>query len=114
MSKYPISGVVYTLRDLLQLNLRDSPSLQIHWQGKVGDIQDAHVTEEQLLSVPGLAETQWRFIRTTHEWIPIFHAVEVEDVLKCVDIEPYIDKYELLRNPGWWITPKGFPRSQEE
>lgn len=98
---YPQRGHVYSLRDILTaLELQDSPSLQY----RNNPIQTAHLTSEQLLSVPGMAETRWQYLRTTIEWIPIFvHA----DGDVPVDVEPNVDHPKLL-----WITPKGFPREQ--
>jgi hypothetical protein len=104
----------YTLREIWEeLALLDSPSLQTPVRLPDGGIdrspiQDAHLRVEELLSVPGMAESRWTYQYTTKEWIPVFHFVgEPEDAAKLVDIEPFIDA------PGeHWLTPKGFPREQ--
>lgn len=108
MSKQPIPGRVYTLRALFQLHLLDSPHLIIN----AGVIQTSHLMEDELLSVPGLADTEWRYTRTTHEWIPLFHCVDNAAVLQCVDIRPSLSEFD--GPDAKWITPKGFPRLQYE
>lgn len=108
MKREPRCRVPYTLREVLQLNLLDMPSLCIN----AGVIQHSHVTDEQLLSVPGLADTRWYYIRTTHEWIPIFKCVDDAAVIACVDIRPSLSPYDSP--DAKWITPKGFPRLQYE
>ena len=106
----PIKGQVYSLRNVIQdLELLDSPHLCFISKREQGEvIQTSHLTEEELLSVPGFAETQWRYLYTTYEWIPIFRYVgRVEELPQYIDWESDID------NPGHlWVTPKGFPREQ--
>lgn len=101
----PIRGRVYTLREIVRdLELLDAPSLGF----ADGVIQDAHCTCEQLLAVPGLADTEWKYICTTHEWIPVFKAVNNDEVRKCVDVVFYGDV--LMRQDYAWITPIGLSR----
>lgn len=106
LKAYPRRGVIYTLRDILEkLQLDDSPFL--YCDG--GVIQTSHVTNEQLLSVPGMAETRWEYLRTTSEWIPLFLSVDSSGTVP-VDVEPNTDPDA---KPGsLWITPRGFPRKQ--
>jgi hypothetical protein len=110
MSKQtPLRGRVYALQDILtRLDLDDSPSLTFVYKGYETCIQDSHITNEQLLTTD-LWKTHWRYERTTHEWIPIFRAVDNDQVASLCDIEesrcPYSDA-------KWWVTPKGFPRKQ--
>lgn len=107
----PIPQHTYTLRELLQLDLLDSPAL-LFWHGNVRCVvQNCHLTEEELLSVPGMADTTWTYSRTTHEWIPIFVCKHVDALIACVDIEPSKDRFDPK---GHWVTPKGFPRAQYE
>jgi hypothetical protein len=112
----PVRGEVYTLKEVLQLQLRDGPSLIIqNPRGKFpaeGVIQNGHVTDSELLSVPGFAETRWKFSHETSEWIPIFHYTEEIDIRTFVDIEVYEDVLE--ERPVLWITPKGFPRERPQ
>lgn len=101
---YPVMHSVYTAREVYELELLDSPFLRFCVGGSMAVIQTTHLTEEQLLSVPGFADTRWRYQRTTHEWIPLFMAVSDTEVYACVDIELGPDEP--------WVTPKGFPRDQ--
>ena len=104
---YPKRGVNYRYEQLQLLDLGDSPALNIPG---VGVIQDSHLTVDEMLTVPEFKDTEWKYIRTTDEWIPIFEAVDSEAVLKCVDVTDCIGAFD---NPGdKWITPKGFPREQ--
>jgi hypothetical protein len=106
---YPRRGVVYTLRQILEdLDLDDGPSLGFNSEFGHAVIQNSHVTDAQLLSVPGLADTRWRYVRTTHEWIPVFEATDDAAVCACVDVSKDYD--ELMQCDDIWVTPKGFPR----
>lgn len=112
---YPKPGVVYTLAQIHnELSLDDSPSLMIRVGLKSGPVQNAHLTDEQLLSVPGMAGSEWRYLRTTHEWIPCFEYAGSADLKTFFDIEPLKDHYDPVRAARYlWVTPKGFPRNQE-
>ena len=109
----PVKGSTYNLVEVFDLSLLDSPSLSFLYNGHQCVIQDSHVTVEEVLSVPGLAATEWRYVRTTSEWIPVFEAINDDAVIACLDIEPEIDPYaEPDARERFWVTPKGFPRSQ--
>lgn len=106
----PRMGVVYTASQVFALDLLDSPSFGFWVDGHQAVIQTAHTSIEELLSVPGFAATKWRYLRTTHEWIPVFQAVDNGAVIACMDIEPSIHPFD---EPGtFWVTPKGLPREQ--
>lgn len=114
---YPLRNQVYSYKQIAkELELRDSPFLCFYYQNKEGVIQTSHLTEEQLESVSGMLDTQWKYIRETHEWIPIFNYTgPIESLLAVIDLEPYDDKTFPERNDTtWWATPKGFPRKQYE
>ncbi len=102
----PVRNMIYTTAQVYELRLLDTPTLLCFGSA----IQTSHLTDEEFLSVPGIAEIEWRYRYTTNEWIPIFELVEdQEDALRaCVDIEPAID--ETAR--GDWICPKGFKCEQ--
>lgn len=112
--QYPKRDNIYTLREICEmLKLDDSPSLNFVCRGVDGVIQTSHVTEEQLLTVPGFAETKWRYVRTTIEWIPIFRYVDEKSIDQFVDLEEWRrEEWEKDRPKYWWATPKGFPRQQ--
>lgn len=107
----PVKGSIYTLAQVFDLNLLDSPSLGFSYSGRQCVIQDSHVTVEELLTVQHLAATEWRYVRTTKEWIPVFEAVNNDAVIACLDIEPEFDPLEES-SERFWVTPKGFPRPQ--
>lgn len=107
-TNHPSRLRTYTLTQVFDLDLPDSPSLGFKYEGVRTVVQDSHVTVEELLSVPGFANTRWEYIRTTNEWIPVFSAVDDEAVVACVDVEPYFG----IEPGNFWVTPKGFPRTQ--
>lgn len=114
MKKYPKSGQVYTLRQIIEeLHLRDSPHLGFMANGVRQVIQNSHCTEAQLLEVPGMADSLWKYLYETDEWIPIFSFAENNPlpIEELVDTEAEIDPY--AEKPGvLWVTPKGLPRAQ--
>lgn len=118
VSRFPRRGEVFTGAEVMQLPLRDSPSLcvPVKWDADVehdeAPIQDAHLTQDELLSVPGFSESRWRFLFETDEWIPVFDFVGTADeALAFVDVsKEWDDTYQQHR---WWVTPKGFPREYQ-
>lgn len=111
MSNKPVPGVIYTTEQLAKLHLLDSPCLRVMDASfMLQTVQDAHFTDEQLLAVPGFAELGWRYLYTTHEWIPIFVAVDPKLAWACLDSEP--DRSPYCDEGTLWVTPKGLPREQ--
>lgn len=111
---YPQRDQVYTLREIHEtLKLDDTPHLNFRHEGIEGCVQNAHTTVAEELSLPGLANSEWRYSRTTDEWIPVFYYAGEEPVTEFLDLEPWRrEEYEQDRPPYWWATPKGFPREQ--
>ena len=116
----PCIGLVYTLHQILKdLVLLDSPSLLFDLAGPNDEqmvlsqhvVQDSHVLPDDLLTIPGFADTKWQYERTTSEWIPLFHYVDTAPITDFVDMEPEID-FDLTEKNVWWATPKGYPREQ--
>jgi hypothetical protein len=106
---YPQVGELYTLEQIVrELYLRDSPALMVELNAKMSCVQDSHLTDTELLSVPGFAKTKWRYVRETSEWIPVFHWADPTDPKTFLDVEPSKDD----RDRYHWVTPKGFPREQ--
>lgn len=111
----PESGKVYTLAEIEELELRDSPFLQLTLvipgskEGYLGQypIQTSHCTAEDLLKIPGWANSRWRFVLETREYIPVFLCRDEELVRSLVDVEVSNDD-----NQGYWITPKAYSRKQ--
>lgn len=111
----PVKGKSYSLEEIFLLDIRDIPCLRFEYRGVRGCIQNSHLTQEQLFSVPGMKESRWIYERETHEWIPIFRFdtyVNQSPITDLVDIERELDLYELNSESAWWATPKGFPRDQ--
>jgi hypothetical protein len=108
---YPKREQVYTLEEVInKLHLRDSPSLNF-WDEKGNSqvIQTSHILEEDLLTIPGFADSKWKYIMETHEWIPIFRYVDERPMSDFVTMEPW----ECYGEPGaLWVIPKGYPRPQ--
>jgi len=114
---YPRSGQVYSLKEIMGLYLRDSPCLGGLVAGRMAYIQDSHLTEEELLAVPGAAESQWKYIRETDEWIPIFHFEGPENgIAAFCDLSYAWDwqKKEYDREEALYVTPKGHSSRQYE
>lgn len=137
---YPVRNTVYTARQVLTvLTLKDSAFFKFRRHSpfqRVGDgkdadrlqlmealsfgvdvdcvLQNSHVTDKELLSVPGFAESRWEYLFTTDEWIPIFRLASDQprdEVERWFDLEHEIGEYGQLIN-SWSVTPKGFPREQ--
>ena len=70
--EYPFRQQTYTFSQICKLYLRDNPCLSFQHNGIRGVIQTSHVSDEQLLSVPLMADSKWVYIRETFEWIPVF------------------------------------------
>lgn len=120
MKNYPKRQQNYTLAEVLELELRDSPYLSVMLEdpktGQLVDapIQDSHMTHEQLLSVPGLKDTVWTYLYETDEWIPLFRfaaAANTRPITDFITIEPEIDPYNRDK-VGFWCVPIGFAREQ--
>ena len=104
----PQAGKTYLLRDLVDLDLKDSPFLMVLVNGQRYPVQDSHLTVDELLSVPGLADTEWTYRYTTSEWCPIFYSSG------DLEVESFFDVKFLEEEGCYWITPKGFPREVPE
>lgn len=112
---YPRRGQTYDLKTILtELDLRDSPFLQVKINGEMSVIQTSHIMHEELLKIPEFANSKWGFVRETHEWIPLFlYSDRDVPIETLVDIEEEIDPYRRWDDPvGYWVTPKAFPREQ--
>lgn len=106
----PQRGATYTTREVLSLELLDSPHFGFCIDGRRTVIQNSHCSDEELLAQPGMADVRWEYIRTTDEWIPVFRAVDDAAVLAVVDVEP--SRYQYDDEGSMWVTPKGLPREQ--
>lgn len=109
---HPTPHHVYTLREVYESLLLDgSPWLGFFARGALQSVQTSHMTAEELLSVPGFADTRWAYVRTTSEQVPVFRYVsspDMQTMFNFVDMTEYKDS----ATGEWlaWVTPKGFPR----
>ena len=108
---YPVRGNIYSYAEITNLYLRDSEHLMFDHQetGQRCVVQTSHVTEEELLSIPRFAETKWRYMRETDEWVPLFQFVEHAGE---PNIETFLDIEQDGDDEGFWCVPKAFPRKQ--
>lgn len=108
----PVRGCTYSLATICNdLKLLDSPSLGIVINGRKSVIQNAHVLDDELLSIPKFADSLWEYKYTTNEWIPIFEYVGQTNITEFVDYENEIN-FDGAVLESLWVTPKGFPREQ--
>lgn len=108
MRTYPITGQEYTVRQIYEdLKLKDIPHLRFYIFEVSCVLQTSHVTDAELLSIPGVADFKFRYSHTTYEWIPVFCAVDSRKFLEIINVETARDP-----DDGFWATPKGFPREQ--
>lgn len=106
----PVPGQMYTAMQMYtELKLRDSPYLRVRLPGvrEYVPVQTSHLTTMQLLTIPGFAESLWKYQYETKEWIPLFLLESVE-AAKLFDYEKHWD--ETYETEIFWVTPKGFPR----
>jgi hypothetical protein len=104
----PTTEKTYTARQIETfLTLRDTPFYRFLFQGRLCVIQTSHISAADLLSVPGFADTLWRFQGETREWIPLFLFADPAPITDFVEIE-----LDLNDEGEYWVTPKAFHRQQ--
>lgn len=107
----PIAGGNYSFKQIVEdLDLRDSPSLNVKINGSRRPVQHSHITFSDMLKHTEWAESRWIFVGESSEWIPIFYAAEDLDILPLLNIE----FYEEHGHERVWLTPKKFPRKLPE
>lgn len=73
LQNYPTSGNLYTIPEISNLILRDTPFLRVFFEDELIPINNCDENMELiLLAMPQLAQVTWQFQRTTNEWIPLF------------------------------------------
>jgi hypothetical protein len=99
---FPIQNTIYTFSDIASLDLPDSPSLLFIYKNKECIIHRSHVTDQELINIPGMKNSRWCYEKTTHEDIPIFwYSDDTIDIQTIIDIKK--------NNYGnYSATPKGF------
>lgn len=105
--RFPKYNTVYTFREIMSLELRDTPFLQFTYNNKNCVIQSSHITDESLMNIPGMSESKWCYEKTTHEHIPLFWYYDDN-----IDILTLVDIVEKNDDETYWVTPKGFTRDQ--
>lgn len=114
MKQLPVRGQKYTLAEIVNdLQLDDMPSLIVKLD-EDAVLQDSHFLLSELLLEEGWAELKYQYVKTTHEWIPIFWLVpeDKEKFLSLCDVNTTIYTDWDQAEDGYWITPKAFPRKQ--
>lgn len=82
----PKAGEVYTLKQInTEMYLRDSPHLEFTLNDARFPIQDSHLETSMSEAVPDMADSKWKYIRETHEWIPIFIYVGERPIEEMVE-----------------------------
>ncbi len=112
--QHPVPYQIYTLAEIENcLELRDAPFLQFrprktHYVGLLGGgiqvIQKSQL-EGNLSSLEGWADTEWKYLYETEEWIPIFAAVDDAAIEALCVIEP--DTCEFRTDATLFVYPKG-------
>lgn len=75
MSNQPVRGNEYTMAEIDNLELKDSPFLLFKDCGLTLNIQGEGCP---------FPEMKWRYAMTTHEWIPLFYAVDNKEVAEKI------------------------------
>lgn len=103
----PMVGITYLIEEILHFNLSDQPCLMV-WLDEYDEwypVQISHITNEELIKVDGWSKMRWKYSRTTHEWIPVFHLTSTcnRDLLDLVEVAHHPDE----EHPT--VSPKGHP-----
>lgn len=112
----PTPRRVYSLSFIERnLNLRDTPSLL--FTGPLDAdcvIQTSHFIMEDLFAAnPEWENTQWKYVRETPEWIPVFrYAGSYALLASMLHIEIMLDPYLREKDFDYWCVPKEEPRDQ--
>ena len=110
----PVKGQTYTTDEVYnKLALADSPFLTVVWDGTRRPVQTGHMSRVDIAKwiETCASKARWRYLRTTHEWIPLF------------DLSDWIDNpttiCEIMKQPDPFLLddaesrlvvhPKGFP-----
>ena len=112
---FPTRGRVYSYEELINLRNVESPCLMVKLliPGFTTDFQpiQSYDTEAEMESLKALS---FKYIKTTDEYIPVYHCVNTEEeILKVVDIDVYLDNFSEEEKPvSLWICPKSDPKNQ--
>lgn len=88
MKNRPRSGQIYTLAEILQLYLRDSPFLMFLHNHHDVVIQNYGAEERLCVENPRIADSKWEYRYETDEWIPIFRYKDDRPITDIVTVEP--------------------------
>lgn len=99
----PRSGQIYTLVEINQLYLRDSPFLTFYHNGAECTIQDGNGTEHLCARNPRIADSKWEYRYETDEWCPIFRYKDDRPITDIVTVEP----------TKWVDFDTGLPKANE-
>lgn len=88
MKNRPRSGQIYTLAEITQLYLRDSPHLLFYHDHHEVVIQNTSSEEQLCAKNPRIADSKWEYRYETDEWIPIFRYKDDRPITDIVTVEP--------------------------
>lgn len=111
----PVRDRIYTYAEIQTLYLQDSPFLMVSINGTMWPVQEDEKFDavRQAPDIEGFMDTQWKYIRTTEEWIPIFHYAGERPIETFVTIEPDTESSDFRDNKGkLWVCFKGYRQPQ--
>lgn len=115
--RYARPQAIYTFEQIQTLHLSDRPHLGFWKDEQRQCVQDSHYIPEHAI-LAGWGPTRWRYLRTTHESIPVFQAVDDQEIIDLCDSVSYADPYASRHAQGnvlaieW--SPRGLPRAYFE
>lgn len=107
---YPERGEIYSLREIeTKLYLRDSASLCFTHCG-VESVVQGYV--DLATAPPAIADSQWKYVRETDEWIPVFRYAGTAPLGEILHIEPSLSYYNGKRDGGYHAYFLGYEVKQ--
>ena len=110
----PRPGTVYTVREINELELKDTPFLRVPVPERFGGSSATPIQFDVSLDtlIPVIGDLEFEYQRTTHEYIPLFIYRGSPDKLAMVldfalDRDPHADAI------GCWVTVKDFRQEQD-
>lgn len=116
---YPVRGQCYTLAQIAELDLNDSPCLLVPTPSEpefgVEPVQTSHLTTDwgkDAKNPVALNQLLFKYERTTEEWIPVFRCIDFFNVTRHhLKYEVRLETYES-QSDLWWIAPIDHPLEQ--
>jgi hypothetical protein len=111
----PRRGELYTIEQILKMDLPDTPCLMVPAPAKFGivgsfAIQDPDMGWEAAAKV--MEGMVFEYDMTTHEMIPVFRFAD-DPIVAENDLDIELDLMPYFGKPACWIVPKGDTRKQD-